>query len=176
MMNKCGTSKIWVMLTMKPSTAPGSVSQLGSQKCSASSAARATSSQQKISLPVMPIVTAGEIARKRRAQEPGAKACQTMIAHKTATDQLDERIAPADARAAGAAAAAQRKPAQDGHVLPPGQSTVAGAAVGTRLYDAFACGPACEADVEKAAEGEAPQRCQCGDKNAKHARGRVYGS
>ena len=66
---------------------------------------------------------------------------------------LNERIAHADPLAAGAAAASQENPAEDGNVFPPCEDVFAVAAVGARRDDAFALGKAGEEDVEEAAEG-----------------------
>ena len=71
--------------------------------------------------------------------------------------KLHQRIAPADPGAAGAAAASEGDPTEERDVLPPGERAVAVAAVRAGADDALARGPAAQADVEKAAEGEAEQ-------------------
>jgi len=82
--------------------------------------------------------------------------------------QLRQRIAPANPCAAGAAAATQGKPANQRHVLPPRERSVALAAMGARFDHALARGPAAQAYIQKAAEGESEQARKDRSQNANH--------
>jgi hypothetical protein len=76
--------------------------------------------------------------------------------------ELDEGIAQADPGLAGAAAAAEENPTEQGQVFPPGEGVFAVAAMGAWRDDAFAFRKTGEEDVEEAAEGEAQQRGEDG--------------
>jgi len=63
---------------------------------------------------------------------------------------------------------AQGEPAQEREVLPPDEGAAATGAVRARLHDALALGPAAEAHVQEAAEGQPEQRRHCRAENADH--------
>ena len=71
---------------------------------------------------------------------------------------------------AAAAATAKKHPTDERNILPPGEGVGAVAAVGAGVDDALAGGPAAQAHVEEAAEGEAQQAGEYRCENANHAR------
>jgi hypothetical protein len=72
--------------------------------------------------------------------------------------------------AAGAAAATEENPTEDGKIFPPCQGAFAVAAVGARADDALFLGKTGEEDVEEAAEGQAQERGEDGAGELKLAR------
>lgn len=78
--------------------------------------------------------------------------------------QFYEWVAEADCGVAVLATASQDEPTQEGSIFPPGERVFAIAAVRAGADDAFSIGPTAQADVEKAAKGEAQEGCkECGE-------------
>jgi hypothetical protein len=66
-------------------------------------------------------------------------------------------VAQADGSLAGAAAALEQQPTEHRNIFPPTESSQAGWAVGARRGYVAALRPSAQANVQKAAEGQAEQ-------------------
>jgi len=81
--------------------------------------------------------------------------------------QLHNGVAQADGRLAGAAAANQKEPAEHRDVFPPTERSQAGRAVGARRGYVAALRPSAQANVQKAAEGQAEEAGEDGAEDEK---------
>ena len=83
--------------------------------------------------------------------------------------QFHQRIPPSNPRLAAPAAAAERQPAHQRHILPPCQRSPAASAVRPRMHDALAIWPAAHAHVQETAERQPQKAGKNGSQNADHS-------